>query len=130
MRLLRSVAVFVAVAVVAFVAVACDTETFECECFPCGNAITVIGLDSAGALAAGEWSVTATLDGAAIDTASCDTDNRAGNNQCSFGTATGVYQLTITSPTGSKAAAARFASQVGQNCCQCLQPSSIQVVIP
>ncbi len=108
----------------------CDTQTFECECVPCGPAIILVGLDDAGTPAAGAWSASVSLDGAEIDATACDQVNRGTSNECGFGFQSGVYQVVVRSQNGEKTLAARFASQVGQECCACLASERVQVVIP
>ena len=108
----------------------CDTQSFDCECVPCTAAIVLVALDDAGTPDSGVWSVAATLDGVEVDTSACDPANRGDTNECGFGFAAGVYQVVVRSPAGEKSLAARFASNVGQNCCACLASERVQVVIP
>ncbi len=109
---------------------ACDTDAFECQCAPCGPALVVVGVDTTGAVQAGAWTVAATLDGEPVDTSNCDPAVRGDSNECGFGFGVGVYQLLVRSDNGEKAVAARFSSQVGQNCCACILSERVQVVIP
>ena len=108
----------------------CDTQTFECDCVPCGSAIVLVGVDGAGTPQSGAWSAVATLDGNPVDVSGCDELNRGGGNECSFGFATGIYQIVVRSPNGEKSVAARFSSNAGQDCCACLASERVQVVIP
>lgn len=109
---------------------ACDEEaTGECVCTPCAGAISLFVVDNAG-IAATDWTVAATHDGESVDTSNCDADVRAGTNQCTFGDALGVYEITVVGPTGSVQATSRLASRVGQNCCACLVSTLTQVALP
>lgn len=108
----------------------CDTQTFECDCLPCGAAIVLVALDTAGTPQTGAWSAVVTLDGVAVEANTCDEVNRDGANECGFGFASGVYQIVVRSPNGEKSLAARFSSKAGQDCCACLASERVQVVIP
>ncbi len=108
----------------------CDTEAeSDCVCTPCSGAITLFVVDSA-AQPATDWSVVATLDGAPVDMTACNVNVRAGSNQCTFGDELGVYQVTVSGPTGQVQATTRLASRVGQNCCTCLSSTLQQVALP
>jgi hypothetical protein len=109
---------------------ACDEQVDgECVCTPCAGAISLFVVDNAGQPAT-DWTVAATHDGESVDTFTCNTDVRAGSNQCSFGDALGVYEVTVVGPTGSVQATSRLASRVGQNCCACLASTLEQVALP
>jgi len=105
-------------------------DGFQCECLPCGSAISVFVVDGTGAAAGGDWNIEATLDGNVVDTAACEPQARAGANVCSFGFETGVYQGVLRTQTAEKSFTARFAGRAGQNCCNCLLGETVQVSLP
>jgi hypothetical protein len=106
------------------------SDGFQCECVPCGFAITAFVVDGTGAAATGEWNIEATLDGQLVDTSECETAARNGINSCGFGFDTGVYQGVLRTPTAEKPFTARFAGRAGQNCCNCLLGDTTQVSLP
>jgi hypothetical protein len=101
----------------------------QCECFPCGSAVTVSVVDP-NFQPLGDWTLQATLDGQLVDTSECDPMARQGNNTCSFGDRTGVYQIVVRTASTEKEVAARFAERGGQDCCNCLAGEVVQVTLP
>jgi hypothetical protein len=102
----------------------------NCECFACGSAITISVVDT-NMQPLDAWTLEATLDGDTVDTSDCDAFVRQGNNMCSFGDETGVYQIVVRTEALQKSVAARFAARGGQSCCGgCLNGEVVQVVLP
>ena len=106
-----------------------DGGGFGCPCSPCGFAVTLTVSNPDGQPVAGDWIVEATLDGEDVDTSGCDPVVRNGLNTCGFGFQTGVYEVIVRSPREEKELKARFAGRAGQNCCNCINGETVDVVL-
>ncbi len=115
----------------AFVALGANCDGVStCECFPCTSAIDLQVFDSQGNALGDAWTAEATVDGVAVeDIVNCDPSARFGND-CSFGQVTGLYRITVRSPGfQTKQIAARFAAKTGEDCCRCLQATTVHAVL-
>ncbi|HEY4220570.1 MAG TPA: hypothetical protein VGO62_04490 [Myxococcota bacterium] len=97
----------------------------SCACFPCTSAIHLrVTDDQANPLNNG-WTVEADLDGTPVDVAGCAQGARFAN-ECTFGTALGVYRITVRDPGfEDRQIAARFAAKSGDDCCRCLDETIV-----
>ncbi len=109
---------------------ACDgANGFDCQCFACGDAITLTVFDQDRQPLAADWIAEASLDGEDVDTSACDPALRNGVNSCGFGFDPGVYEVIVRSPQREKELKARFAGNAGQNCCNCISGETVDVVL-
>jgi hypothetical protein len=110
-------------------AAACDTSS-QCECVPCPNgAINLVVFDADSTALNTGWSVEATHDGQPVDTSGCLEEIRGVSNSCFFGSDTGLYRITITSPDFQTRQIAARNAAVLQDCCTCVQTTTVNAFL-
>lgn len=112
--------------------VACPAAE-PCECISCdGSAVTLHVFDEAGQ-SFPEFVVDATVDGAVVDTSTCNDPNaRFTLGSCTFGDRAGVYRVNVrASGYETRHLVARFAARSGEDCCvsPCLRGITVNAVL-
>lgn len=127
----RALALALSLPAVALLPGATCTGPSPCQCSVCSNAIELAVFRADNEALDNSFIVEATLDGLPVeDISNCDPEVRF-DNACFFGTASGLYRMTVSGPGFvPRVIAARAAAKSGEDCCNtCLEPTTVSAFL-